>query len=119
MRNFSRVSLLAERIYRELIAREPLLNENGEAPGAVDHFRRLVGEQRALAFDLGLSPRSKQLLPVEMAGTLDLAEMRKEAEANGNGNKRAGRPCRVHRIDVQPEDVVDAEGDPEVDREQS
>lgn len=108
VRNYARVSLLAERIYDELKERARIVNEKGEIPPAVESFRRMVSEQRMLAFELGLAPRSANQIPA--ARTIDLAKLRDEANGNGK-QKRSGRSRSFRRIDVRREAMVDAESD--------
>lgn len=54
--SFASVTVLSSRILFELSQRKNLINQDGNAPAAIDTFRRLVATKRNLADDPGLSP---------------------------------------------------------------
>jgi hypothetical protein len=109
--SFSRITLLSERLYAELRKREKLVSPTGATPSVLDGFRRMVSEQRMLAFELGLVPRSKEGLAKETTTILDLDTLRNQANGD-NDKKRLERPSRVLRKNVRSEPVGDAEEDP-------
>ena len=72
--NYSRVAVLAERAYNHL--REAgLLDDHGELKSSLETYRRLAGELRAQARELGLSPTVAVSL-TQMKPMLDLEALR-------------------------------------------
>lgn len=112
VRNYARITLMIERLYARLRAREKrqdLINARGEAPMVVNQIRQLMGEHRTLAYHLGLSPLSKEVVPVETIKTLDLTVLREEADRNDK--ERARRSGKVQRNSVRSEADESAETD--------